>query len=178
MQAIVKGFVDTRKLTMQNIVGTRNEFEQEGLKFPTNEELDFDIGSDWVVLLNPCAVFVHVEVKKGENYWLEFDFKRGYVWDLCSVPKAFRSIVDNDSAEGIVAGMVHDYCFTSHCLSFRDSNSVFRGLLLVAGASRFKSLIYFGAVSSPVGKFLYKNKTVKRAIFQLGFCDFIKTRCE
>jgi hypothetical protein len=47
----VRGFVDRRQLTLQNIDATRAQFETEGKKFPTNEQLDFDADADWSVLL-------------------------------------------------------------------------------------------------------------------------------
>lgn len=171
LQSIVKGYVDMRKLTMLNIEGTRAEFQAEGIKFPTNEDLDFDTSSDWCVLLNPVQVYV--QVKNGKEIcWISFGFKRGFCWDLASVPRFFRSVVDNDAQESIVAAMCHDYLFTSHALSFRESNSVFRGLLKTAGASRFDTFIYWAAVSSPVGRYMYNSKTIKRAKWQLQTVDF------
>jgi len=167
----VVGFVDRRQLTMQNIEATRANFESEGLKFPTNEQLEFTTDSDWSVLISDASVHVLV-ANHGQKYWLSFEFKHGFVWDLASVPKFFRSICDNDSQESIIAAMCHDAMFTGHLLPFRDANAVFYGLLRQAGESRFKSRIYWLAVASPIGRMMYNKKTIKRAVWQLKYVNF------
>ena len=109
----VTGFVDRRQLTLQNIDLTREQFSVDGKTFPTNEQLDFTEDSDWSVLLSEVAVHVFVEEAK-QKFFLSFVFKRGFVWDLASVPKFFRGIVDNDSQESIIGAMCHDAMFTGH----------------------------------------------------------------
>jgi len=167
----VAGFVDRRQLTLQNIEETRQQFVDNGKPFPTNEQLEFNADADWSVLLTDVAVHVLVE-KYKRKHWLSFVFKAGFVWDLASVPKFFRSIVDNDSQESIIAAMCHDAMFTGHLLPFREANDVFHGLLRQAGASRFKSRIYWIAVASPVGRIMYNRETIKRAIWQLPYVQF------
>jgi hypothetical protein len=167
----VQGFVDRRQLTLQNIEETRQQFEDMGKQFPTNEQLEFNQDADWSVLLTDVSVHVLVE-KDRRKQWLSFVFNAGFVWDLASVPKFFRGIVDNDSQESIIAAMCHDAMFTGHLLPFHEANDVFYGLLRQAGESRFKSRIYWIAVASPVGRMMYNRKTIKRATWQLAFIQF------
>lgn len=167
----VKGFVDRRQLTMQNIDATRAQFESMGKAFPTNEQLAFDVDADWSVLLSDVSVNVLVESKKIK-YWLQFVFKSGFVWDLASVPKFFRGIVDNDSQESIISALCHDAMFTGHLLAFHDANDVFYGLLRKSGETPIKSRIYWLAVASPIGRMMYNKKTIKRAMWQMPYIDF------
>ena len=167
----VTGFVDRRQLTLQNIDLTRAQFSVDGKTFPTNEQLDFTEDSDWSVLLSDVAVHVFVE-ESNQKFCLSFVFKRGFVWDLASVPKFFRGIVDNDSQESIIGAMCHDAMFTGHLLPFKQANDVFYGLLRQAGESRLKSRIYWLAVASPIGRLMYNKKTINRAMWQMPYVNF------
>jgi hypothetical protein len=107
---------------------------------------------------------------------LQFSFKRGFVWDLASVPKFFRGIVDNDSQESIISAMCHDAMFTGHLLSFNEANDVFYGLLRLSGETPIKSRIYWLAVASPIGRMMYNRKTIKRAMWQMPYIGFAKVK--
>lgn len=165
------GIGNYQKLTQLDMAETRAMYAEEGILLPTDEQLEFELDSDWAILENQIEVHVKAKNKDG-IYWLHFKFVRGFVWDLASVPKFFRGIVDNDDPSIIVASAVHDSCFTGHLVSFHDSNDLLRAIARYYGASRLKAFIYWAAVSTPVGRWMYNKKTIHRATWQMRFVDF------
>lgn len=160
---VIKGFADIRSISPLNYTATKAEFEAEGIKLPTEEQLKLDTRSNYWVLLNPVTINV-----KCDDKWCEFNFKRGFVYDLASVPRFFRGVVDDNEQTVIYAAMAHDAMFTSHCRTFHDANTIFRAIAVHCGASYMKALIYYGAVSTPIGRYLYNQKTIKRSTWQLN----------
>jgi len=165
------GILNYQKLTQLDLAETRGIYESEGIKLPTDEQLDFKLDSDWAVNEGPFEMHIATLIK-GQRFDLSFKFLRGLCWDLASVPKFFRGIVDNDDPCIIAASIVHDVCFTGHLLNFHDSNDLLRAIAEYYGASKIKAFIYWLGVSNPVGRMMYNKVTVKRAMWQLPFIDF------
>lgn len=81
-------------------------------------------------------------VKEENGKTLRFVFKKDLVWDGLSIPKAFRWFLPNaypSSAAYDIAGLVHDFCYGSACVSKEDADDIFRSLLRDSGVSRFKA---------------------------------------
>ena len=165
------GIGNYQKLTQLDMAETRAMYAEEGILLPTDEQLEFELDSDWAILENQIEVHVKAKNKDG-IYWLHFKFIRGFVWDLASVPKFFRGIVDNDDPSIIVASAVHDSCFTGHLVSFHDSNDLLRAIARFYGASWIKAWIYWAAVSTPFGRYMYNRVTTKRNAWQLKYVDY------
>ena len=71
-----------------------------------------------------------------------FEFRRGLVWDGASVPKIFRWYLPNIDEMNLpytLAGLVHDFCYGSECLSKDLADDLFRGTMRDAGIPRRKA---------------------------------------
>jgi hypothetical protein len=106
---------------------------------------------------------------KGEYYSLEF--KPGFIWDLMSVPKMFRSIISNDNIRGIVAGMVHDFAYNTHKIDRVTSNKLFYWLLRLNGSGRIPSILYYSGVAVG-GKAIYESKDIESS-WMVDCVDFV-----
>ena len=76
----------------------------------------------------------------GKEY--RFEFRRGLVWDGASVPKIFRWYLPNIDEMNLpytLAGLVHDFCYGSECLSKDLADDLFRGTMRDAGIPRRKA---------------------------------------
>ena len=83
---------------------------------------------------------VWVEVNTGDEY--KFHFIRGLVWDGASVPRIFRWYLPNVDKENLVytlAGLVHDACYGSGCVTREIADDLFRGTMRDAGIPRRKA---------------------------------------
>ena len=161
-QVVITGFADIRSLSPLTYTATKAEFESEGIKLPTEDQLELDTRSNYWVLLKPVTVNV-----KWNSKWHTFEFKRGFVYDLASTPRIIRGVCDDNDQTVLYAAMVHDACFTSHCVDFHTANELLRSIMIHCGSSKIKARIFWLGVSSPVGRFLYNKKTIKRATWQL-----------
>jgi len=114
---------------------------------------------DLRVLCRQIGVFV----KFGNTSWVNFSFFPGFVTDLASVPKSFRSVVDNDEHALLPAVLCHDFLFSTHAFPFRYTNRLFHQMSTCNGYSRFKAAVAWLAVSSPWGrKAWHANKQRRR----------------
>lgn len=84
-------------------------------------------------------------------------FRPGYVTDMATVPKFFRGVLDNDDLRVIAAALVHDYNFATAHESFKVSNTLMFRMMRAVGASWFKSVVAWLAISSPVGRWRYNE---------------------
>ena len=112
-----------------------------------------------------CKMNVYIKFKN--SYWMNFFFKSGFITDLASVPWFLRGIVDNDDHKIVQAALVHDFLFSTNRLPFKIANSLFYKMLLTNGYNRFKALLAFWAVSSPIGRKLYRSSKNKQDRLQL-----------
>jgi hypothetical protein len=169
---VCAGNRDTRQLTLQNYHSTKDEFAEEGITIPTMEQLEFDSDAVWHVLLSKEYTIQLLCELNGKHMWYSYKFKRGFVWDLASIPKIARSIVDNDDPAIIDASMVHDSNFTCHFVGFRPANELFMDMFRMNGGNKVETFLAWLAVASPFGRLAYKKRTVKRAMWQQSFVDF------
>lgn len=133
--------------------------QKHGVLLPSSDELKKFGGLDEVrVLTEDVAVTIEFE----NSAWVQFKFYKGFLTDLASVPKFFRSVIDNDDNRLILAALVHDYLFTTHGLPFYETNELFYQIARFCGYSKFKSWLAWVAVSSPVAARLWRKETVKR----------------
>lgn len=160
--------VDTRRLTPLNYNKTKDEFSAKGIRIPEYKDLGITYDSEMNILLNPVTIKVTGDIN------ITYEFKAGYCWDFCSIPKIARGmLIDNDSAYGIVASLLHDQSFSSGCVSFHKANELFRLLLIDQGCKWFKARLMWLGVSSPVGKYYYEHGAKDRK-FHEQFCVVTK----
>jgi hypothetical protein len=165
-EVIVTAPIAVESLSPMTYTITRAIYRAEGIKLPTADIIDLTFRSNLWCLARDVDVYV-----KTDDEWIEFKFKKGLIFDLASVPRFFRSIVDDNDQTVLHAALVHDICFTSHFLEFRDANRVFKAICLSQGASRVKAGIYYAGVNNIVGRALYSKETPKRDVWQNGFYE-------
>lgn len=87
-----------------------------------------------------CDLSAVWECDDGNEY--RIDFRRGLIWDGASVPKMFRWYLPNIDERNLVytlAGLAHDFCYGSECLSKDLADDLFRGTMRDAGIPRRKA---------------------------------------
>ena len=73
---------------------------------------------------------------------VHFHVSRGATWDGASIPKPFRWYLPNIDESNLVytlAGLLHDSCYASECLSKALADDLFRGVMRDAGIPRRKA---------------------------------------
>ena len=109
------GFKNTRRLLSKSYDLTRQEFASKGKILPPASVIDFKRNSDYRMFLTPRKIILHTE----QDGVLIFRFDEGYITDLVSSPRIFRSLVDNDDARLVEASLVHDALFSRALLVVR-----------------------------------------------------------
>lgn len=99
------------------------------------------------------------------------EYRKGFVWDLASVPSAFRSIIDNDSFMVFIAALFHDASFGLHLYDFETCNDYFQQLIVVTAHQYGKRLLLDSKVTSSriesIRKKLKYNRKTKKFIHEL-----------
>lgn len=149
------GFKNTRRLLSRSYDLTRQEFASRGKILPPASVLDFKRNSDYRMFLTPRKIILHTE----QDGVLIFRFDEGYITDLVSSPRIFRSLVDNDDARLVEASLVHDALFQGHFLSFELSNNLFYQMMRLERFGLVRSLLALRAVSGRIGRRCYDNDT-------------------
>ena len=72
---------------------------------------------------------------------IEMPFKKGFVWDLASVPEKLRSVIDNDAFIVFIAALFHDAVFGLHLFDFDTCNDMFRQLIVLTATQYGERLI-------------------------------------
>ena len=128
--------------------------------------IDFKRNSDYRMFLTPRKIILHTE----QDGVLIFRFDEGYITDLVSSPRIFRSLVDNDDARLVEASLVHDALFQGHFLSFELSNNLFYQMMRLERFGLVRSRLALRAVSGRIGRRCYDNDTeikdIKSGIFR------------
>lgn len=154
---------------------TRLQWREEfGIDLPTKSGLvsQFKNLDDLRILLSEIRIVIRFEDRRP----LEYVFERGFISDLASVPKVFRSLVDNDDLRLLVAALVHDYNFSTHFLDpsrtsdgqpvenlgFRRANKLFYSMARKRGLSQFRCAVAYLAVNSIVGRAKYEKECPRR----------------
>ena len=142
--------VDLRRILPGSWKTTKAEFVLEGIDL---SEVKWKKEKNIRILLTDLSV----KVNMGGDGVLTYKFKRGWCTDLASVPWFFRSQVDNDDRNIIIAALVHDANFGGHFLSFDKSNSLFRNMIVKSGGSWWFAFKAYWGVQNPFGQGAYKR---------------------
>lgn len=158
---------------------TQHDFEQKrGIILPSERELMVfgSLRQLRMILERHVVTYVH-----ADSSFTQFAFNPGYLTDLGSVPWFFRSFVDNDDVDMVDSFLPHDACFSTHWLSFSDTNRNLLESALLAPRRMaetdalplgFRARVAFGAVASVFGKKRWKE-TVNRESWTLKTCEFL-----
>jgi len=144
------GFLDFRRVQPLRYDITVKEFEKQyNIHLPDMNELEKigDPNDLWILLHN-----LHVTVIFKDSSWVQFNFKPGFITDLASVPKFFRSLIDNDDIHLMLPALCHDANFTTHSMTFTKTNALFRQMIVRAGGSKWKAFWAWVAVNSIAGR--------------------------
>lgn len=87
----------------------------------------------------------------ADSCFIQYEMRPGFIFDKGSVPRAFRSLVDNDELPIVLGAFPHDINFSAHYLSFAETNSLFYRMLRYYKMNRFRAAISWLAVSSHTG---------------------------
>lgn len=145
---------------------TANMKASEGYYLPRWEDL---LKKGWGVdsLRTTDKYFEVIVIGKinGRNFRLYSKFDPSWITDLASVPRIFRSLIDNDAQWLIAASQVHDGLFVlqgSAMFDFWGTNRLFREMCILELSRRNKSTLKawlaYIAVCSPVGWRRWKMK--------------------
>ena len=146
------------------------KFKFKGIELPNYSQLPNK--EDLRILLDKFVFeFKECDRKGNVTHW-RFIFKPGFIWDLASVPKPLRGIVDNDSRSLRAAAMVHDACFALHLIDFKHADRLFYRIIK-AHSGGFKGLLAFLAVRSPIGRKIYNDHDPKTH-WMNGFVEVYK----
>lgn len=148
---IEHGPVDLRRVLPGSWNQTYNDFLNEGIEL--NKE-KFKKEKDLRILLTDLKIKIKLSNNSGV---LVYKFKRGWQTDLASVPWFFRTQVDNDDRNIILAAIVHDANFGIHSLTFDTSNKLFRSMIMKCGGSWWFAFKAYWGVNNFFGKRAYRR---------------------
>lgn len=152
------GQLDFRLVEPKTWAESVQEFQEKlpTLTLPTLQQLGLDSKKgrkkDWWLLLSHIVILVELEGGKV----LELELGPGYITDFASVPPFFRSIMHNTRTELRVAALVHDCLYARQLAPWKDSNTLFREIILADGGTRTLATLAWAAVSTPVGWNCYR----------------------
>lgn len=175
-----RGFFDFRHIDAVTYDLTRAEFMKEGIELPTWRGLKkFGNPADVRLMLSDLTIDIKFKDKTGFRY----DFRRGYITDLASVPSYFRSLVDNDDVDMLAAALVHDRGFAVHNLTFGQTNELFYKMFLARGGvpgsdGKWVSLPWrarfaWWAVKSVFGRIRWRRNKKRRHDLTLSTSRFV-----
>jgi hypothetical protein len=157
------GWPDARFVRAERIEDIRSDFEKErGIILPGAAQWDaFGEISALRVWLREYTV----TATDDRSYWVQFKFYPGYITDLASVPRVLRGLIDNDDPDLILAALPHDFNFSTHFLSFTESNALLAAMARAAGVSSWRASLAHFAVGSPVGWHRWKLNGRRRDLW-------------
>lgn len=133
----------------------REWWHEFALDLPPPEDLPkFGRPSEVRILFTPS-----LDVRLGfrDRGDILYRFFRGFMTDLASVPRGFRSVVDNDDLRLLLAALVHDRNFTTHSVGFGSANRIFYGMIREAGYPVPRAVTAYLAVNSIFGRARYEK---------------------
>jgi hypothetical protein len=142
--------VDLRRILPGSWEMTKVEFKLENIDL---SDVKWKKEKNMRILLTDLTV----KIDQGKDGVLVYLFKRGWCTDLASVPWFFRSQVDNDDRNIIIAALVHDANFGGHFLSFDKSNSLFRNMIVKGGGSWWFAFKAYWGVQNHFGQKAYNR---------------------
>jgi hypothetical protein len=151
----------------------RAKFQRDhGVVLPTLKGLE-RIGDIEELRILTAHVCIRVETDKGR--WYQWEFYPGWIWDLASVPRWVRSLIDNDDIFLQEGAIVHDSNYTGHFLGddlpgLDLTNELIMRMVQYRG-KRVRGRVVHIAVDSIYGRSLYWQKT-NRAPETLRFVKF------
>ena len=178
------GFFDFRHVDGATWNLTRKQFaedEKSPMMLPSWTQLGkFGKRSDLRLLLSDIIVDIQFNSHSKPDF--QYRFGRGYITDLASVPGAIRSFVDNDDIDIILAALVHDRNFSTHPITFNQTNELFYKMFLarrgVPGSDeKWVSLprrakFAWWAVRSFVGRLNWRRMKKRRRVWTLATSTF------
>ena len=111
------------------------------------------------------------KIHTKHNGILIYTIKAGYWWDLASVPRPLRGMVDNGSHEYaiLVSTLIHDVNYDTHLLKQKDADKLLYEMLKWYKTSCWKPAMYYIAVYA-FGKFAYNAFDPKQMEIDLTLC--------
>lgn len=133
------------------VLNYAREYAKRGIKLPVFGDLpNFGKHGELIILQKLISVIVLGKYS--------YTFKPGFICDLGSVPKFFRSVVDNDDYRLLLAFFVHDANFGCHFLSFRASNRVLWEMAKLRDYPWPRRVLMWLSVASLVGLLKYRKQ--------------------
>lgn len=80
----------------------------------------------------------------------------GYITDFASIPKLFWRVVGHPVGKHGKAAVIHDYLYSSHLYSKKESDRIFYDAMRISGVSWWKRSIMYNTVRW-FGKKAWKN---------------------
>jgi hypothetical protein len=139
---------------------------------PSWDDLKDDDGAHKKVrmLLEPLEIWIETKYVN-----IIYRFERGFVWDLASVPKVLRSIVDNDDKDLMDAAICHDFNFEMweerkkdglYYFDYKQSNALFYEMVKKR-AGWWKAVKCWLGVTNKIARCHWENNST---VFNYGKC--------
>jgi len=180
------GFFDFRHIDPITWADTREEFHtdpDDPITLPSWDRLGrFGDRRDLKLMLGELVVDIYF---RNMTQW-RYTFRRGFITDFSSVPAYFRSVVDNDDIDMLLAALCHDRGFSVHKLTFKQTNELFYKMVMfrdgIPGANDVwislpvRAKIAWLAVKSVFGRIRWAQNVKRRASWTLATSTFEKVR--
>lgn len=91
--------------------------------------------------------------------------KKGYITNFASIPRLFWRLIGHPAGKHGKAAVVHDYLYSYHLYSKKESDKIFYQAMRVSGVSWLKASIMFNTVKW-FGKKAWKKGVEYRGIYE------------
>jgi len=135
-----------------NIKSIWSDFRHNGIYLPNYKLITHK--DDLRILLKSFEFTFREYHRDGSITLWKYIFKPGFIWDLASVPKRLRGLVDNDSRTLRAAAMVHDVDYALHICGYRRANKKFYRIIRAHEGVSLQSVSAYVAVAI-AGKHFY-----------------------
>lgn len=120
----VDGHFDLRRIFPWDYSDTRREFSREtpSIILPSWTELyEYgDVNKLWILLSDSLVI----KIWYIDDTYDIYTVSRGFVYDKVTIP-----VVKDNRLVALLANIIHDINFSSHCMSFKDTNELFFQML-------------------------------------------------
>jgi len=171
------GYFETVRIERRQYNRIMLDFKRDyDIQLPSYTKLKNMFGDPEQLRILTKFLKVTICLKNGDR--LVYKFFPGFIWDLASVPKAFRSVIDNDSILMLCPSLVHDTNRSIARFSIRTTDQLFYQMVLQIGkyanplTVRLKARIAYLAVSSIIGRTIYRKRARDRASWIIRFNKF------
>ena len=95
--------------------------------------------------IKPGQRWILHEPRAYEGLWDHFFVPDGFITDMASVPRLFWILIP-PTGRYSKATVIHDWLYTSHQVSRKDADGIFRRILRESGVAKWRRFTMYWAV--------------------------------